>query len=420
MATEPPADARSRAEARAWVGLALTTAAIYATIPLARAIQRLVTAHADRRVFAWTVVAVVVVAAMALYVSLGRSRSHDLPRRAAWLGAVAAAYVWLALELRAAPEESVHLLEYGVLSLVALRAISFRVPDRSAHIAAALIAVLAGTIDEVTQWLIPGRYFDFRDVAINAVGGTLIQIAIAWGVAPRSLAARASSRSLALVLRLLALDLAVLTMCVVNSPARVDWYAARVPGLGFLRGTGDVMCEFGYRFESGDLVAYSRFDRARLRDEDERRAGEAAAIVDAYREDICYDEFLARYGPGTDPFLHELRVHLFRRDRYLMIGRALGEEQAEARDNHLAIALGETRVLEEYFPASYGLSSYRLGRDDEALLARAPGGGGYESEVSRGLVTRVGEGGLVSGLAGMALVAWGVAGKMERRRKKED
>ena len=39
-------------------------------------------------------------------------------------------------------------------------------------------------------------------------------------------------------------------------------------------------------------------------------------MLDAYHTPAVYDEFLSIYTVTADPFLHEARVHLFRRDRY--------------------------------------------------------------------------------------------------------
>ncbi len=74
------------------------------------------------------------------------------------------------------PEEAVHFLEYGVLGLLLYRALSFRVLDATVFVAAALVGVIVGTVDEIIQWIVPGRYFDFRDIALNGGASVLVQI----------------------------------------------------------------------------------------------------------------------------------------------------------------------------------------------------------------------------------------------------
>jgi hypothetical protein len=68
------------------------------------------------------------------------------------------------------PEERVHFLEYGVLGFLLVRACA----RGGRGVAAALfLAVLAGTVDEFIQLLLPDRVGDMRDVAMNAGGGAL-------------------------------------------------------------------------------------------------------------------------------------------------------------------------------------------------------------------------------------------------------
>jgi hypothetical protein len=104
--------------------------------------------------------------------------------RAAGLLAVAAAFVAWALHLwlrpGAEPVEAVHLVEYGILGVLAARALRHHAADSGSLLAAGLLVALVGTLDEVIQWLVPNRFFDLRDVVINAGSGALVQIALGW------------------------------------------------------------------------------------------------------------------------------------------------------------------------------------------------------------------------------------------------
>jgi hypothetical protein len=55
--------------------------------------------------------------------------------------------------------------------------------------------------------------------------------------------------------------------------------------------------------------------------------------------DLRYRKFLKKYSPDESPFLHEMRVHIFRRDRYV--------EKKGMKAGW--IALRENQILETYF-----------------------------------------------------------------------
>jgi hypothetical protein len=96
-------------------------------------------------------------------------------RRARWTlpaaGLAGAGVLWW---LRGNPVEQVHLLEYGLLGFLGLRAArdgGFPARWRLSFWGAAV--PLAGLADELIQGLLPNRVFDWRDVAVNAVSGLL-------------------------------------------------------------------------------------------------------------------------------------------------------------------------------------------------------------------------------------------------------
>ncbi len=78
-------------------------------------------------------------------------------------------------------EERSHLVEYGLLALFTYEALAERARQTGHPLGAWLIAILiagaAGAIDELVQAVVPGRVFDWRDIAFNlgaaclAVGG---------------------------------------------------------------------------------------------------------------------------------------------------------------------------------------------------------------------------------------------------------
>ncbi|GAF92152.1 unnamed protein product, partial [marine sediment metagenome] len=76
------------------------------------------------------------------------------------------------------------------------------------------------------------------------------------------------------------------------------------------------MSEFGYKHEDPEIgVFYSRLNPEDLRKTDNAKGEEYAQILNqSVNKD--YQQFIREYTPITDPFMHELRVHIFRRDRH--------------------------------------------------------------------------------------------------------
>jgi VanZ family protein len=57
------------------------------------------------------------------------------------------------------------------------------------YAAAAALAAAIGYVDELIQWILPGRVYDLRDVAMNALGavlGALVLAALRSGSRPRT------------------------------------------------------------------------------------------------------------------------------------------------------------------------------------------------------------------------------------------
>lgn len=98
-----------------------------------------------------------------------------------------------------APVEAAHLLEYGGLAILCFYKLRHRyVEVRSAplYLAAALLTLAIGALDEFYQGWLPDRfqrYYDFNDIITNASSGMLGLIYV-WGVMrPGPLAKRVKS-----------------------------------------------------------------------------------------------------------------------------------------------------------------------------------------------------------------------------------
>jgi len=177
---------RSRAERRLWSAAGLLLGAIYVTLYPA---QFALDALRERNLLRVAIVAAGSAAAVALVVTLGRRRA-GWREWAAWLAA-ATAYVVIAARLGIV-QERIHLLEYGAVALLFLAALEERTkaagqrsPALRLYLIAALLTGLAGWIDEAIQWALPNRYYDLRDVRLNALAGSLALAALALARAVR-------------------------------------------------------------------------------------------------------------------------------------------------------------------------------------------------------------------------------------------
>ncbi len=373
-------------ERRSWIYVAVFTAVVFATIPVARALRNAVDASVGREIFIYlTLAATVVVAVIACRIL---QRRGSPPAAYVWLYAVLAAFAIFAWTLRAIPEEAIHVAEYGVLGLLVYRALLHRVRDWTIYVAASLVVGMIGIVDEFLQWIAPSRYYDLRDIGINFVAGALAQVAIAAGLRPRLIGGAPARASLARLCRLSAVTLALLLVGFVNTPDRVAWYANQVDELEFLLDGSSHMAEYGHRFEHPEDTGIfrSRFSAAELARLDAERGGEVAAILDRYIRGEGYRPFLARHSVIRDPYAHEAGVHLFRREFHLDRARENPVDPGE----HYAIAWRENAILERYFPTAIGLSSHRW---NAAIAAEARAGANleraYESSVSKAIITRV-------------------------------
>ncbi|TMB49379.1 MAG: VanZ family protein [Deltaproteobacteria bacterium] len=152
-----------------WAALGAYVAAIYASLPFApRVGLRFLRTAPGSWVLGPGLALVVLAGAAALVLGLRRR------------GAPARAYAALAVAAGAHHLERTHLPEYGIAAWLAWRAIAPLVPGPLAGYAAgAALAAAIGYGDELLQSIVPGRYYDIRDVGMNALGSVLAVIVIA-------------------------------------------------------------------------------------------------------------------------------------------------------------------------------------------------------------------------------------------------
>jgi Ca2+/Na+ antiporter len=313
---------------------------------LARTISDFVKKYWDVSLFGYFVlVAVFLVFLLSLYLLWYRLNIRAVSQYM-WLAAVALVYVFFTLKLWRRPEEAIHFLEYGLLGFFLFKAFRHHIHDKSVYIAAFLLGAMIGLFDEILQWMIPLRYWDLRDVGLNALSVGLFQIAMWKGIRPDIPSTRMTPKSIRIISWLIVANLLLLGLCSSNTPPRVRSYTKLFPFLSFLN-SQEPMKELKHKHKDPEIgVFFSRLEIEELKKTDSERTDEYSAIFKEWASKE-YGDFLVNF-PGFDhPFLHEMRVHIFRRDR--RFSEANKTKSQKNREENLLIAYKENLILEKYF-----------------------------------------------------------------------
>lgn len=370
-----------------WLCVTIWSLVIFITIPFARPIVLFVIRDIGRTTFVYFIIGIVTTTFIAS-LSYVRRQNLNTPSSLLWLSAIAIIFIGYTIHLRKLPAEAVHFLQYGILGFLLFRALAHQTHDYSIYFCAAIIGCLIGTIDETIQWLVPERYWQLSDIWINVLAVALVQIGIAKGFRPAFITGPLSCRSLNQICRLALFAAILIGLSLFNTPVRVAWYAERIPMLAFLKYNESII-EYGYLYKDPEIGTFrSRLSPEQLKQADGIRAREAAKIIDRYRDREGYRAFLSLYTTANDPFLHEVRVHLWRRDYYYQ--KAFKNENAQDINvKDITIAFRENQILEKYYSQTLSHSSYKW-TEEMSVWARSRHipDMEYDSAVSRNLITR--------------------------------
>jgi hypothetical protein len=371
-----------------WFWVAIWSAFIFLSIPYVRAMQEMVYARWGRQVFTYFVVGSLLIVACAGILKLLLSRRAVSKPGILWLGGVTALTMYSSAYMDISPEEAIHFLEYGFLGLLIFRALSHRLRDAGIYLAAVLVGSLIGAADEFVQWLVPRRFFDFRDIGLNCYALILMQVAMAKGVRPPFISRGFGAASVQCACSLASVLVLVLALFASNNPAAIVWYTARFPSLAHAKAC-DVMAEYGFLYNDPDIgTFFSRLPPAQLQKQDAERCAEASDILNQYASPDEYESFLEKYTSFNDPFLHEARVHLFRRDHYKAVAWKY-EKRQKLYLYHNTVAYRENEILEKYFGRTLHHSIYAWSPEEVAgLKKKIDPAFRYKSEVSSNLFTR--------------------------------
>lgn len=350
-----------------WLYVSLCALSIFLIVPLARTIQKFVSNNWARSAFGYSVLAVVGAAFFILSAVLFIRLKIRSPSQYFWITAVAAVYVYFTLSLWKNPEEAVHFLEYGLLGFFLFRAFRFHIKDKSIFLAAFSAGAFIGILDEILQWAVPGRYWDIRDIGLNTLSCALFQFALWKGIKPKYPEKRISSQSFKINAALISVNLVIIGLCFSNTPDRVRFYTRALPFLSFLE-KQEAMSEFKYKHEDTEIgIFYSRLSKAELIQQDRERGQEFGDVL-TFWSDKPYAEYLDYFPGSVHPFLHEIRVHIFRRDRRSDL--SLSSDDPNIKKENLFIAYKENQILEKYFGNSLAGSPYQWEPQKSQNIAR--------------------------------------------------
>lgn len=378
----PPAGGRTQAWVLALGWVALT----YLTVPFAGLVRHWAREYDAEAWFLYAVLAAIGLAVGAAARGLIRRRAPS--GQIVALAVIAVAFFAFAFSLGGNAIEALHIVQYGVAALLFLRAVSVDMIGTASVVVAALLTAIAGWGDEFIQYFIASRYWDLRDVAINGSAGVLALAAIVFAIRPAQLDLASGPAQWRKALRLGFLFGVLMLVCFAATPDRIERLAETGPGLRFLAGNDDTFVEYGYLLATRTGERHrSRFDANALAAEDRARAAAAALALSREKDLMSYADFLRAYTPGRAPFIHQFRVHLFRRDAYLKSARATDNVAQKVR--RATIAIHENRILEAAYPEALRATGRALTAEQAEFLAIYEGAatGAYESPAGAKILT---------------------------------
>lgn len=363
--------------------------AIFLTVPVARTIQTYVTKNLGKNAFIYFVLSVLAIAFISLLYFLIFRLKIVSASNYVWLFVLTGIYTYFILKLIKAPAEAIHFLEYGLLGFFLFRALTNHIKDNSIYFTATLFALIIGTFDETFQWITPGRFWSFHDVGLNTLSGGLFQVALWKVIKPKIISEKIRSESMKIFSSIFGVSLIVLGLCASNTPKRVEYYTKLMPWLSSLT-KEEPMSEFGYKYEDPEIgVFYSRLNPVDLLKTDNAKGEEYAQILNQ-SVNKNYQQFIREYNPITGPFMHELRVHIFRRDRHFK--KANKSSNPKEKKEFYLIAYKENLILKKYFTKSIKNSVYLW---DKAKIEKLKGlidiNKSYKSPVSANIFTAFSE-----------------------------
>jgi Ca2+/Na+ antiporter len=333
---------------RLWLWVLLCSLALFATVPVARGLQRYIYSTIGREFFTYFVLFVVVMVFITfLYFFIFKLKVKKISQYV-WLSLCAGLYIYFSIQLKEHPEEAIHFLEYGLLSYFLFKALHYRIHDWTVYLSAAMFAFLIGTLDEFFQWVMPQRFWDFRDVGFNGLAGGIFLLAIGKGIRPKTVCEPIKRFSVTMLVGIITVNLIVFGLCLSNTPGIVKSYTDIFKSLDWLQ-QEEPMIEYGYEHKDPETgTFYSRFTLEELRATDfEQSKSYGPILALEINSEKTLEELTEIYSPSINPFLHELLIHIFRRDENAKVIEQIKDPTEKIKKGNTTFR--ENVILEQYF-----------------------------------------------------------------------
>lgn len=348
-----------RWELKSWLWVFFFSLFIFSTVPLARGVQRFVYSTIGKEFFTYAVFLIVLVAlTILLYLFVFKLRIRRVSQYI-YLLICASIYGYFIIRLKEHPEEAIHFVEYGILYYLFFVALSKKIRDRTIYITSAFFVLFVGTLDEFLQWMMPERFWDFRDVGFNALAGVIFMFGLWKGIRPENINRPVKRLSVNVLLWIITINLLFLGLCLSNTPKTVNYYAERLNLLSRLKDE-EIMAEYGHKHIDPEIgIFYSRPSLKQLREVDAYYGSSyGEEIANAFERGMTYEDLITAYSPPANPFLYEFVIHLERRDNALKNLEEPISLYTAMRSSD--IAFKENLILERYFSNTLSYSGYTL------------------------------------------------------------
>lgn len=315
---------------------------------MARSLQKFVAGTVGREFFTYVVLFVVGAGITTLlYLFIFKLKVKKISQYF-WLLVCAGLYIYHTVKLKAHPEEAIHFLMYGLLAYFFFRALSHRIHDRTIYITAGLFVLFIGTTDEFLQWMMPQRYWDFRDIGLNMLAGGIFLLGVWKGIKPVVISKPVKKISVKMLAGIITANLIFAGLCLSNTPNFVNRYTTAISALSWLRNE-EPMTEYGYKYKDPEIgTFYSRFTLEKLREIDIANSETYGEILPRdISSDFMHKKFIRIYNPNTNPFLYEFMIHLYRREHTFYLLAKTDKPDRKIRMS--SAAFRENLLIEKYF-----------------------------------------------------------------------
>jgi VanZ family protein len=398
-----------------WIWTLLCALFIFSAVPVARSFQKFVYNTVGKEFFTYFVLSVILCCLSVLLYYLIFKFKVKTTSQYVWLLICGGLYVYSTLRLRQHPEEAFHLLEYGLLAFLTYRALSHRIQDWTIYITSVILASCVGVADEFIQWLLPSRYWSYKDVGINSLAAAILVFAIWKGIKPKVINTQVQKISVKMLRWSATVLLILMGLCLSNTPAAVNKYTSPVTILSWLNDEEN-MSEFGYKYFDPEIgTFYSRMTLEELEQIDRKRGKTYGNLfVHDIRSDDEFQKLLDVYQPHTNAFLHEFLLHIHRRNKNFTDYSETSESNGEASEL-LNTVFKENLLVAKYFGTTLRNSGFVWpeSRIIDVKKTASSWSGHYTSDVGR-LITSFSQKTALLVIFFLLLVVWTLGKKWER------